>query len=544
MSLTQIGVSGLLASQQSLNITSNNIANAETKGYNRQTTYYVPTYTLYPGVGSVGTGVHTGSVERITNSFLTAQLWESQSWQAETNTYASYLNELDQWLGSDSTALGGGFENFFTAVNGASVDPFSPAARQVVLSESQGLVRQFNTLYDQIEAQGELLGNQLSATTATANSLLANIAGFNNQLRTLSAGDQPANELLDQRELAILELSELLGVNVLDQPDGTVNIYLKSGQPLLLSDQPSQINVSGSVGSVDGFELSLSVGQNTLALNGNPGGSIGGMMNYQSTVLKQAQNELGRLAMVMSDSINQQLQVGEDIDGNAGVNLFQDLNTPANAVYPLTPTSAGISSLQITDSSQLKASEYDFKVDNAGNYTVTRRSDGVQVDSGLLSGGGTDTLTFDGVSIDVDGTAVDQSYRLAPTRYGARDMAVVMSDPLQLAFAEAGKGPGDNSNLLQIIDLQSASVVDGSKSLTEAYTQFVGDIAVQTSQAKTEATGGINLLNQAESAVSSFSGVNMDEEAANLLRFQQLYSANAQVISVARSTFDSLLRMF
>lgn len=543
MSLTQIGVSGLLASQQSLNITSNNIANAETKGYNRQTTQYVPTYTLYPGIGSVGTGVNTGSVERITNGFLTAQLWESQSWQAETNTYATYMNELDQWLGSDSTALGGGFENFFTAMNGASVDPFSPAARQVVLSESQGLVRQFNALYDQIEAQGELLGKQLSAATATANSLLTNIAGFNDQLRTLSVGDQPANELFDQRELAVLELSELLGVNVLDQPDGTINIYLKSGQPLLLSDQPNQIDVSGLVGSVDGFELSLSVGNNTLNLNGDLGGSIGGMMNYQSTVLKQAQNELGRLAMVMSDSINQQLKDGEDINGDPGVDLFRDLNSPANAVYPLTSTSTAITGLQIVDTGQLKASEYDFKVDSAGLYTITRRSDGVQVLSGDLSAE-TSPLTFDGISIDVDVNAVDQSYRLAPTRYGARDMAVALSDPLQLAFAEAGKGPGDNSNLLKIIDLQSASVVDGNKSLTEAYTQFVGDIAVQTSQAKTEAEGGTNLLHQTESAISSFSGVNLDEEAANLLRFQQLYSANAQIISVARSTFDSLLRMF
>lgn len=543
MSLTQIGVSGLLASQQSLNITSNNIANAETQGYNRQTTYYLPTYTLYPGIGSVGTGVKNVSVERITNGFLTAQLWESQSWQAETDVYASYINGLDQWLGSDTTALGGGFENFFTAMNAASVDPFSPAARQVVLSESQGLVRQFNTLYDQLEAQGELLGKQLTAASARANSLLANIAEFNDQLRTLSASNQPANELLDQREQAVLELSELLAVNVLEQPDGSINIYLKSGQPLLLSDQPNQINISGQVGSVDGFELSLYVGQSTLEPGSDLGGSIGGMLNYQNTVLKQAQNELGRLAMVMSENINQQLRAGEDINGNAGIDLFRDLTSPANIVYPMTATSTAITGLQITDVNQLKASEYDFKVDGTGNYTITRRSDGVQVLTGALVAG-TNTLTFDGVSIDVDGAAVDQSYRLAPTRYGARDIAVVMNDPLQLAFAEVGKGPGDNSNLLKIINLQSMPMVDGNKSLTEAYTQFVGDIAVQTSQAKTEATGGVSLLQQAESAVSSFSGVNLDEEAANLLRFQQLYSANAQIISVARSTFDSLLRMF
>ena len=454
------------------------------------------------------------------------------------------MNDLDKWLGSDSTSISGGVESFFTALNGASVDPFSPAARQVVISESEGLTRQFNMLYDQLDSQANLLGQQLNASVASANSILENVALYNDQLRALSTGSQAANELLDQRDHAVRELSELLAVNVLDQPDGTFNIYLKSGQPLVLSDQANQLKMTGNAQSVDGFGLALQTGSSELSLSNEMGGSIGGMMSYQSQVLKQSRDELGRLAIVLSDNINTQLAAGEDINGNSGAALFSDLTNPGNALFPLNAASTAVSSLRITDSNQLKASEYDFKVDNAGNYSVTRRSDRTQVASGLLSGAGTEIISFDGIEIDVDGTAIDQSYRLAPTRYAARDFNTVLNDPSTLAFASTGGGGGDNSNLLSVIALQSAAIVEGSRSLTESYTQFVGDIAVQTSQAKTEATGGQSLLQQAESARSSTSGVNLDEEAANLLRFQQLYSANAQVISVARSTFDSLLRMF
>ncbi|MGB1272183.1 MAG: flagellar hook-associated protein FlgK, partial [Endozoicomonas sp.] len=231
MSLTQIGTSGLLASQKSLTVASNNIANAETEGYSRQTVQYTPTYTLYPGIGALGTGVSASSVNRIASDFLTAQIWESQSWFSETQIRSQYLNDLDQWLGNQSTSLAGGFESFFSALNGSSVDPYSSSSRQVVITESEGMAGRFNTLYAQLDGQAGMIGQQLQASADQANSLLTNIASFNDQLRALSTGSQPANELMDQRDQAVRELSEILSVNALEQPDGSYSLYMKTGQP-------------------------------------------------------------------------------------------------------------------------------------------------------------------------------------------------------------------------------------------------------------------------------------------------------------------------
>ena len=109
---------------------------------------------------------------------------------------------------------------------------------------------------------------------------------------------------------------------------------------------------------------------------------------------------------------------------------------------------------------------------------------------------------------------------------------------------QQGESVAGNSNLQQLIALQTSSVLGGRFGLTEGYTTFVGDIAVQTSQAKTIKDGSQTLFDYAETARNANSGVNLDEEAANLLRFQQLYSANAQVISVSRQAFNTLLSMF
>ncbi|MBO9480830.1 MULTISPECIES: flagellar hook-associated protein FlgK [Gammaproteobacteria] len=545
MSLTQIATSGLLASQKALNVASNNIANAETEGYSRQTVQYSPTYTLYPGTGALGTGVSTSAVNRITSSFLTAQMWESQSLASESNIHAQYLNDLDQWLGNENTSLSKGFEQFFSALNGSSVDPYALSARQVVIAESVGLAERFNTLYAQLQGQATMVGQQLNAAADQANGLLANIAAFNDQLRSLSTGNQPANEILDQRDQAIRDLSELVSVNVLEQSDGSYSLYMKSGQPLILGNQFNALSANGQVDAANGFQLQLNTGNSEIPITGDPGGVIGGLMTYQSEELVQARNELGRLAVMITSEINDQLQVGEDLNGNSGAALFNDLTTPVGAVMALDMSSTAVSSLTIVNTSQLQASEYDFRVDNSGNYNLVRRSDGAQVAAGVLTGSGTDIIAFDGVEIRVDGTATDQLYRLSPVRFGAREIQTALTDPAALAFSAPGSGVGDNSNLLELVAIQSKGVLNnGQSTLMTAYSGFVGDIAVQTARMKTEADGGQALLSQAEAAVSTYSGVNLDEEAASILRFQQLYSANARVISVARTTFDALLAMF
>ena len=184
--------------------------------------------------------------------------------------------------------------------------------------------------------------------------------------------------------------------------------------------------------------LALQTGQAEIAQNEVAGGGIGGALKYQNTVLRQTQNELGRLAIVMSSVINQQLSQGEDLNGNPGSSLFTDMTSPSGAVMPLDDISTAVSGLTIVDSGQLQASEYDFRIDSAGNYVISRLNDQTQW-TGTLSGTGVETIVFDGVEVTVDGAATDQAYHFAPTRYGAREFGVVLSDPSALAFAATGR---------------------------------------------------------------------------------------------------------
>lgn len=645
MSLLEIGKSGILASQAALNVTSNNVANANTAGYSRQRVAFSPVATTLPGYVSRGTGVLAGDITRIANSYLTNQVWDSTTLSSQKNILNQYLSELDKLLGNKSTSLSDGINNFYTALNAASVSPTSLSARQQVITSAQTLVARFNNLGQQLEKQNGLLLRQMDTSAQKVNSLTQSIANYNDIIRTSATGGRPPNNILDSRDQAVAELSELLGVTVLEQADGSFNIYLQSGQPLVLGDQANQLEVRPNPNDPRQSEVRLSTTNSTLTLGDNLGGLIGGLQDYQQNVLGKIMNELGRVALVMSEEMNKVLTQGYDLDGHQGEPgnyLFKDINWlsqtdrivktagTGNAVLGLNVTnstalldqnyrlvvgaggsytiydaasavvtsgaglspggivsfnglelklhsgaltngdtyelrmpltgspaatravelnraggSTGTMLVEIADTSKVTTSDYDLTV-NAGppdQYTIIRKSDGT-----TWTGNVTDFATgvsIDGLKIMVNGgtLAAGDRFILQPTREGASTIKVMMESPRDLSFSGTGSA-GDNGNLQKVLELQNKSLLLGDLTLGGSYTQLVGTVGVLAAQAKTEAESSASLLKQAEAARNSVSGVNLDEEAVNLMRFQQAYSANAQIISVSKSTFDALLRMF
>ncbi|WP_062262590.1 flagellar hook-associated protein FlgK [Endozoicomonas arenosclerae] len=649
MSLLEIGKSGIIASQAALNVTSNNVANANTEGYSRQRVQLLPVATTLPGYISRGSGVVAGDITRIANTFLTSQVWDSTTVSSQKKIMNEYLSELDKLLGNESTSLAKGINSFFTALNAASSEPLSMSARQQVISTAQTLVTRFNNLASQLDKQNQLLLKQMDTSAQQVNSLANSIAALNDSIRTAATGNAQPNSLLDERDQAVTKLAELVGVTVLEQPDGSMNIYLQSGQPLVLGDQANKLEVRANPNDPRKSEILLNTSNSTLSLGDNLGGLMGGLQSYQNDVLGNIMNQLGRVALAVSDQMNTTLAQGTDLDGNAGTPgnyLFNDINwlpqkdrivkttgsgdalmgmavtnssalqdqqyrldvgaggtftvyDASNAVVTTVPAagstlaaggiiafngleitlhkgalqngdsyrlslplsgspaatravelnraggSTGLVLVEISDTSQITTSDYALSITSGApdQYTLIRKSDGQS-----WSGDATDLntgITVDGLNIMVNnGTlAAGDQFVLQPTREGSSQLEVVMESARSLAFSASGS-PGDNGNLQKVLELQNKDVLQGDLSLAESYTQIVGYVGVLTAQAKTEASASVALLQQAEAAKGAVSGVNLDEEAVDLMRFQQAYSANAKVISVAQSTFDALLRMF
>ena len=288
-------------------------------------------------------------------------------------------------------------------------------------------------------------------------------------------------------------------------------------------------------------QLALDTGNHVKVLGDDVGGALQAQLDFRDEVLEPALNELDRMALVLADNVNEQLAEGYDLNGEEGEMLFNDINSEEamqNRSTSMDGTDSALS-VEISESSELTAENYLIEIDEDGEPVVTAYPGGENVDYELVG----DTIVFDGVTVSVDQGPLEagDSFYVQPGNNAAADMEVTLDDPQKLAFSAVADEPGNNENLLALSDLQDADLVEGELSVNEAYSELVIEIASETSQAMKAYDANMLVYQEANSNLLSVAGVNMDEEASNLLIFQQAYAANAKVISAADENFNTLL---
>jgi len=405
--------------------------------------------------------------------------------------------------------------------------------------------------------------------------------------------------------------------------DGEVrNVSLTNGAGLWTGVDVNQLSVGPAEFDPRGLEVTLGTGISTEVLTQQTsGGQLGGALSFLTDVLGPTQNEIGRVALGFSIALNEQHQRGLDLDGNLGLALFE---TGDAQVFPSRNNSnllTDITGATIEDVSQITADDYQLEFDGA-NWSLTNLTTGSPVP---LTPDGADFLA-DGMRFTVDPAAsAGDTYLVRPSRNGASDLSLGLSNPRQLAAAAAlntdanvqNQGNGQvsdasvldpsNPQLLDDVDIVFTSsttysinggpdqaytpgdnielngwrltltgnaqagdaftvrnnvggVGDGGNagfmasaerldrlenqtlSVIDAYQQLVTTVGVQSSALNAANQVQTNLLSDAQARQNNISGVNLDEEAVNLQRFQQAYSAAAEVFSVANTMFDTLLR--
>ncbi|ERI52099.1 hypothetical protein N878_05435 [Pseudomonas sp. EGD-AK9] len=666
--LLSIGLSGLAASKTQLSVTGHNITNINTPGYTRQDAVQATRIPQFSGAGYIGSGTSLVDIRRSYSEFLTSQLRSSTALASDVAAYKSQIDQLDSLLAGSTTGITPSLQSFFAALQTAAEDPANIPARQLVLSEAEGLSRRFNTVYERLNEQNNFLNKQMVAVSDQVNRLATSVASLNNAIAVAAANGQQPNDLLDARDEAVRQLSTYVGVTVVPQDDSSYNLFIGSGQPLVVGATASRLEVGPGQGDPTRFEVQFVSGNSRQTITTQlSGGELGGLIRYRQEVLDSTFNSLGRLALAVSDQVNSQLGQGLDLKGQVGSALFGDFNDPALAALRVRVFSSNSSNAQpllnIGDTSQLTASDYRLEFDGT-NYTARRLSDNAMMSVTENPPG---TLSFSdssgrdqGFTIDV-GTpapAAGDIFLLQPTRRGAGDIAVVLDQPDQLAFAApvraesnlqnrgtgaisqpdlqsvlnlgsltgalpvtltydeaagdftvpAGatltrinadgtpaapatfqpgqtnsyelqladgstlrltlsgrpqegdtfavafnaNGVSDNRNALKLADLQSKAAIGvdpaapGSTgvSFSDGYGDLVERVGTLTAQARLDGEATTAILKQATDNRDSLSGVNLDEEAANLIKFEQYYNASAQIIQVARSLFDTLISSF
>jgi flagellar hook-associated protein 1 FlgK len=540
-------VSGLLAFQRNLATIGHNISNVNTDGYSRQAVEMGTRNPIQSSTGFIGTGVDVNTVKRVYDQFVFDQVTVRNSSYNQLDTLQNLASGIDDLLANEDAGLSPTIQQFFNALQDVANDPTSIPARQVLITEANTLANRFQSIDQRFTDMRDQVNNQLSTVTSEISGLASSIAELNSTIvqETHAAGGQPPNDLLDKRDLLISQLSELVSVSTVDATDGSVNVFVGNGQTLVLGSNAnslttmrneydqSQLEV-GYVGATSTFPISDQMG----------GGKLGGLLQFRQQLLDPAQNSMGRIAISLADTINTQHQLGDDINGNPGGLFFNTIVTSSPTVISSVnnnPASGSVS-VAIDDTNFIQASDYRLDYDGA-NFSLTRLSDNSVVDSGFTAADFPRTVATDGITLSLaGGFAAGDSFLIQPVRNGGNDINVNLTDPAQFAAAASGSALGDNSNALALVALQSQKVMgNGSESYQSAYAKLVADVGVKTSEAKVNAKAQNALLTRAIESQQEISGVNLDEEAANLLKFQQAYQAAAQVISVSNDVFQTLL---
>jgi flagellar hook-associated protein 1 len=461
-------VSGLLAFQQALDVTSNNIANSSTPGYSVERANLTPQPGQATAGGYIGSGVAVDSITRSYDELVAQQVRHSQASYSSLNTLATQASQLDNLLSASGTGLTAGLQSFVNALQSLSSSPNSSAARQAVLSQAQALAQQLNGYDSQITQYGDNLEQQLRGDVSQVNSLAGGIASLNNQIaKDLAGTGQPPNQLMDQRDQLIDQLSQYVSVNTSSEPNGMLDVYIGSGQSLVSGGTPQQLTTALNTYDASVLQIGLSTPGGTADITAEiTGGELGGLLSARTQVLAPAQNALGLISVGLATLVNQQQQAGMDQTGAPGRPLF---NIGAAIALP-SSTNSGSASLAVTrtDMSALTADDYTLRY-SAGAWQLQDVTTGQTLP---MTGSGTSAspLQAAGLSIVVSGTpANSDSFLVEPTAGATAGLSVALTDPSEIAAASLAQTASNASNT-GTGAISAAAITDPSNWVSDTYT--------------------------------------------------------------------------
>ncbi|MBO9357337.1 flagellar hook-associated protein FlgK [Bordetella petrii] len=545
MNLYNLAVSGLGAAQAGLEVTSHNINNAANAGYSRQRLVTSTAGAMATGQGFFGRGVQVDTVKRQYDSFLYRQMVGAQGTGAQLGTQYDQISQINNLFADRTVGITPALEGFFASLNAGASSPADPAVRQDIIGKTNSLVTQINTAYRELQNLREGVNTQISTTVEQVNSYLERINDLNQRIVVAQGkSGQAPNDLLDQRDQALSELNQLVGVRYYEQGN-SLNITLQGGQTLLSgttvyplaavqsASDPTRTALAYTLPAGAGSTVTVELADSELS-----GGQLAGYLQFRSQSLDAVQDQLGQLAIGLALAFNAQHGQGRDLNGDPGQAMF-GLGQPAG-IPKVGNAGDGALTAEYTDANAVQATSYDIVYDGT-QYQVTRRSDGTT--QALTPSGTPPTIEFDGMSLALGGTAMaGDQWTLQPARDAARDLKALITDPAKLALADSEGGTTNGANGLLLAQLQTDKVLGGGTlSLSGQFSQLINNVGVQTQQIKTAATAQDNLITQQTTAHLSVSGVNLNEEYVNLSIYQEQYQASAKILDVASTVFDTLL---
>lgn len=456
--LLKIGSGGIRAYQTALTTTGNNITSSNVDGYSRQDATFASRASQEKGSYYLGNGVFNDSVRRIADDFLVKQVRTDTASFNGFDEYLKNIGQLDELLADSQTGLMPSVQKFFTALQSSAQDPSSIPARQLVLTEIDGLLDRFKSMDKRLEDHNSTVNKQIGVIADEASSIASSIAKVNAALNA-AKGERP-NDLLDQRDQLLKELSVFINVDTVFNERGAVDVFVGAGHPLVIGQTGFELSVKPDAEDKTRTEVGIvNNGEFQLLTDRLNGGKLGGLVRFRDDMLAQSRNEVSRLALVLASNINDQNRLGLDLEGNFGENIFTDINDQSLQAKRVLFNENNklpedrVLTVEIKDPGQLKASEYQlfFNGPTDSNYVLTRKSDNEPVLQGILPSVKPVSLDVDGLKITLHSGSFQEGdkFLLQPMRNVLDNLDRNMQRPQELAYSypiNTGANTGNTGN--------------------------------------------------------------------------------------------------
>ena len=667
--LLDVAKSALFTAQQALTVTGHNISNVNTPGFSRQEVILTEERPVDGNPGQVGTGVKVEQIRRAVDVFLNRELRNSQEGLGQFTVTRDELQRLESLFGDTrGQGLAGQLNEFFKAMQDATTTPSQVTPRSVVLAKASRLAGTFHQITADLTDTRRAIDVQVGVTIKEINALTEKIAAFNTQIKSAEVSGQNANDLRDQRDLAINELATRIEVSTLDRPDGTVSVYTARG--LVLVDQETTRNLVGVESSNNQglLDIGYDIGGTRPSIISDmiTGGKLRGLLDVRDGTIPSVQQGIDALAGSLVTEVNQIHRVGYGLDGSTGQDFFSGLSVTTKA--PTTNVGTGsIGNGTVTAPSLLTFHDYELRFSGANSYAIVDATTGIGIkgnytgtaivpqtvdaplnivtgtndtlvvtvdgttsgsitlngaaspgrpyasgaalaaeleskinaDSTLAAAGrqvavlfdsttnrlvlqsnsvggtssvdviggtaraslglssgtstaasgtysGPQTFNIDGIAVTVNGApAANDVLSLNSRENAARDMTIALTDPSKVALSSTRAGvPGNNQNGLALVALQSKALIGlNNATLIDGYRKTATDLGVASQVASQRLDAAEIRHEQLQNFRAQVSGVSLDEELVNLLKYQRAFEAASRMIVAADEMMSTLISL-
>jgi flagellar hook-associated protein 1 FlgK len=575
----RIAVSSLMTTQVQMSVASANISNADTTGYTEKTANQAATVTAGVGTGATITGI-TSNVDKL----LLKSLMQAISALGAADTGNTYLNQLQALYGSSSgtsstgTSLANAIASFESAISSLSGTPGSASLQANAVSALDDLASQLRETSTGIQNLRSNADQDIASDVGDVNQQLKAIASLNAQIKQAAASNQPTGDLEDQRNTALQDVASKMNVSYFISSSGDMQVYTTSGQALVDSSaHPLSYTAASSVTANTTYSATSSSGFSGITVNGVDitsqitSGKIGSLISLRDTVLPAAQSQLDQLATQLAGSLNAVHNTGTSLPppstltGTATLTATTPLNASGTVRIAVTDQKGNLVSYQDLDlSSYATVGDLVSAINGISGLSASINSSGHVVISSTSSGNG---VSINEMSSSVGSSGAGLSDWLGlndlVTATGASDFAVrsdILSNAGLLALSSldstasltTGSQVLSSGSTTVVSNLYSAltgstsfSAVGGLGSTTESFADYaasiVSNVASKAAQASSDLTAKQTTQTTLTSAMSSESGVNLDEETARLSTLQNQYSAASELIQMINTMFTDLM---